>query len=109
MPEFFQMIRYVFQDNVPFLFTAHFLLPQSRKSIMLLLKKYYMGAFFAPQKTGLCGGSAAPHGRWPPAVAPPLQSLAQLRRPPLAATAYPQAPQEVSIIPMIDTWSLILN
>jgi hypothetical protein len=42
-----------------------------------------MGAFFAPQKTGLCGGSVTTHGlealrcdRWPPAMAPPLQSLA---------------------------------
>jgi hypothetical protein len=36
-----------------------------------------LGAFFASQKTGLSGGSVAPHGRWPyaatawpPAVAP---------------------------------------
>jgi hypothetical protein len=29
---------------------------------VLLLEKYYLGAFSAAPKTGLCGGSAAAHG-----------------------------------------------
>jgi hypothetical protein len=33
------------------------------------IAKYYLGAFFAPQKTGLSGGSAATHGLRPCAAA----------------------------------------
>jgi hypothetical protein len=65
-------------------------------SIVLLLEKYYLGAFSAAPKTGLCGGSAACAAA--PRPSNPLRSCGI--RP--AATACPQAPQGVSIIRMID-------
>jgi hypothetical protein len=70
--------------------------------IVLLLEKYYLGAFFAAQKTGLCGGSAAyaadGHLRWP-RPSNPLRSYGVRRwRPRLV----PKHPQRVSIIPMSD-------
>jgi hypothetical protein len=61
-----------------------------------------MGAFSAAPKTGLSRGSVPAHGRRAAMRRDrfaPFQSLAQLRCPPLAATACSQAPQEVSIIP----------
>jgi hypothetical protein len=59
-----------------------------RGNRVLHLAQYYLGAFFAPQKTGLSGGSAAPHGLRPCAAADghlrwprPSNPLAQLRCP----------------------------
>jgi hypothetical protein len=88
-----------------------------RLGIVLLLAKYYLGAFSAAPKTGLSGAprSRAPapmhghlwrpsHRRWLCIVAAPHPSN-PLRscgvRP--AATDCIQVPQGVSMIPMIDT------
>jgi hypothetical protein len=40
----------------------------------LLLTKHNLGAFFAAQKTGLCGGSVPPHGLRPCAATAPRPS-----------------------------------
>jgi hypothetical protein len=61
-------------------------------NINLTLRSFLkdLGAFFATQKTQACRGFRRLRGRWPPAVAPPLQK--QIRRicDPLRASTHPK-------------------
>jgi hypothetical protein len=84
---------------------------ENNEQIYETLAKPHLGAFFAPQKTGLSGAPrfrapAPTFGRYAAkrrGCSAPLQSLALLRCLPPADTSRPQAPQGVSIIPMLDT------
>jgi hypothetical protein len=53
------------------------LLPAKNKQMQEVLSKLHLGAFFAPQKTGLSGGSA-PAAPWP-LRAPPEANPQDLR------------------------------
>jgi hypothetical protein len=73
---------------------------------VLLHAKHNLGAFFAPQKTGLCGGSAACAAlqKQIRRICDPLRGCGVRR----AATACTQHPQGVSIT-MIDTGAADFN
>jgi hypothetical protein len=88
----------------------YILLRKENPCIVFLLAKHNSGAFFAPQKTGLCGGSAAKHGLRPCAAADghlrwprPSNPLRVCGVRPWRPQIVPKHPQGVSIIPTLDT------